>query len=370
MQKIKSIEIFVRRLLIRALKLVVRRGKALPSGIDFNRCKILFLRPDRIGDVLISTPVFSSLKEHYPNARLDILLGMKNSFMLENDPLLCKRWIYRKKNIGAIIAVLLSIRKEKYDFTVDMMDNPSATGTLLCLLAGARWNIGLVKENSYVYDIAVPRPSRKDAHIVDRTAQLLVAFGIEPGNEKLRIRYSITPEEEAFANQFLIDNHLMHRTLIGINISAGAPARFWGIDNFRKLVSTIAEKHPQLRSLVLFKPDDMQRAHAIAASNRNVWLSPITTTFNQFAALLKKTSLLVSPDTSAIHLASAFGIPSIILVHKDQRIWEPYNVAYEALVTEINDLATIPFDAVASALDRMLKQLKQVIAFDDTEKVR
>ncbi len=365
MRGFKSVELFFRRFLVRALKLVVKRKRPLPPDLDFNRCKFLFVRQDRIGDVLISTPVFASLKKHYPDARLDILLGMHNSFMLGNDPLIRKRWIYRKKDIDAIIAVLLSIRKEKYDFAVDMMDNPSTTGTILCLLVGARWNVGIMKENSYVYDIAVPRHSRKDAHIVDRTAQLLLAFEIEPGIEKLGIRYSVTPEAETFANQFIIENNLVHRTLIGINISAGAPARFWGIDNFRKLISAIAEKHPQLSSIVLFSPADMQRAHMIVESERNVWLSPITGTFDQFAALLKKTSVLVSPDTSAIHLASAFGIPSVILVHQDQRIWEPYNVAYEAVVTEINDLATIPFDAVASAFERMLKRIQSSTAAID-----
>ena len=277
--------------------------------------------------------------------------------MLENDPLIGKRWIYRKKNFGAIITVLLSIRKEKYDFAVDMMDNTSTTGTILCLLVGARRNVGLMKEHSFAYDIAVSRPLRKDSHIVDRTAQLLLAFGIEPSAEKLRIRYSVTPEAETFANRFLIDNHLDRQPIIGINISAGSPARFWGIENFRKLINHIAEKHPRLRMIVLFKPDDRQQAHTIAESNRNVWLSPITATFDHFAALLRKTSLLVSPDTAAIHLASAFDIPTVILVHKDQRIWEPYNVPYESLVTDINDLTTIPFDAVASAFERMLKHI-------------
>jgi ADP-heptose:LPS heptosyltransferase len=294
--------------------------------------------------------VFASLKDHYPAARIDVLLGMHNSFMLENDPAIGKRWIYRKKNIRAIVGAIASIRRERYDFVIDMMDNSSVTGTILSLLCDARRNVGLVKDNGFAYDISVPRHSRADSHIVDRTARLLAAFGIDPEREQLRIRYSVPAEAEIFASRFFLENHLDPKAVVGVNISAGSSARFWGTDNFRWLIAAITEKYPNLKVIVLFRPDDADHARAIAASHGNVLPSPLTGTFDQFAALINKTSFLVSPDTSAIHLASAFDIPTVILVHKDQRIWVPYHTDFEAVVTEIS-IPAIPFDAVFSAFE-------------------
>jgi ADP-heptose:LPS heptosyltransferase len=88
----------------------------------------------------------------------------------------------------------------------------------------------------------------------------------------------------------------------------------------------------------------------------HVALSPLTSTFDQFAALIKHISLLISPDTSAIHLASAFHIPSVVLyVQSDKalRIWEPYGSDYEVVVTDVDDLSTIPVPDVEQAFIKL-----------------
>jgi len=58
----KRIELWFRRLLIRMLGRIFKRTNTIRDNNDFNRCKILFIRQDRIGDVLISTPLFEILK--------------------------------------------------------------------------------------------------------------------------------------------------------------------------------------------------------------------------------------------------------------------------------------------------------------------
>jgi ADP-heptose:LPS heptosyltransferase len=357
---LKRIELIFRHRLMRILGIFVHRKYLPQDKVNYNSCKLLCIRQDRIGDVLISTPIFASIKRHYPDAILDVLLSANNYFVLENDPLIHKRWIYYK-SISKIIRLIKEIRREKYDYVIDMMDNPSVTATLLCIFAGGRVNVGLLKDNNYAYDIAVPMLSRKDTHIVDRISQLLTAFEIDPNSEELKVRYFISNESDKFIDKFLVDNKLTNKNLVGINISAGGTARFWGIENYRRLLCSIIEKHPELAAIVLFKPTDIEKAKMIVKSIDNALLSPLTETFDQFAALIKRISLLVSPDTSAIHLASAFGIPSVVLyvqTSKSLRIWEPYNVDYETLVTDSDDLSSIPFQAVLSAFERMLNRIQ------------
>lgn len=337
------------------------RRRNLPSNtIDFNSSKILFIRQDRIGDVLVSTPIFASVKAHYPSAIIDVLLSENNHFVLINDPLIRKRWIYQKK-ISEAISLVKSIREEKYDFVVDMMDNPSVTSTILCLLSGARWNVGIAKDNNYVYDIKVPMLSRRETHIVDRIAQLLTPFHIDPKDENFYIRYFTLPESDAFVEEVLSANQLCKHPLIGINISAGGKARFWGIENYRALLSFITERYPELCPILLYQPSDKEEAAKIVEDNKNVILSPITKTFDQFAAFIKRLSFLVSPDTSAIHLASAFNIPSVVLyVQSDKalRIWEPYGTDYEVVVTDVDDLSTIPVTDVQATLKKLIDRYR------------
>ncbi len=408
MQKVKSLEIFFRRLLISVLKLVAKRKKPLPPDIDFNRCKILFVRQDRIGDVLISTPVLTLLKKRYPEAIVDFLLSSKNHFILENDPLVRKRWVYTK-SFGNAVGLILAVRREKYDFVVDLMDNPSATSTFICLLAGASRNVGLCKENAYIYDISVPLPSRKNVHIVERTAQVLTVFGIDPGKEKPYLHYTVSEQSEQFALAFLNANKLLPipskqengdgrvfpprpgtaqsipralektpgppsqtlehlcvknvhdsaaktRALLGVNISPAQGNRDWGIKNYRRFIEMTVEAYPALSIVILYQPSDKKAAEEIAQPLGKVVLSPETASFDRFAAIVKHSAFLITPDTSAVHLASAFRIPAVALYvqpDKNVRIWEPYGADSESLISRGSTLDVIDPIEVFRAFGRL-----------------
>jgi ADP-heptose:LPS heptosyltransferase len=68
----------------------------------------------------------------------------------------------------------------------------------------------------------------------------------------------------------------------------------------------------------------------------------------------------VTPDTSAVHLAAAFNIPSVVLFvqsNKDLRVWEPYGSLSESVITDIDDLETIPLEGVTRAFSRLAKAI-------------
>ncbi|MBN1399126.1 MAG: glycosyltransferase family 9 protein [Bacteroidetes bacterium] len=357
----KRIEIWFRRLLIRLIGFFYKRNRYLPDSLDFDKCKILFIRQDRIGDVLVSTPLFEALKKYYPNSVLDIVLSENNYFVLENDPLIRKRWVY-KKNIGAVIKLIGLLRKEKYDFLIDLMDNPSATSTIFCLLINAKWNIGIEKENQFAYDINVPMLSRKDTHIIDRISQLLKPFKIKPDSEKFAVRYFISKQSENKAEIFLEQNNILADFIVGINISAGNKTRFWGIENFKKLINRLSVEYPNFKFLLLYQPSDSKNAEVISNSNKQIILSPLTESFDHFAAFIKRLSLLITPDTAAVHLASAFNIKSVILYvqsNKELRIWEPRETDCECIITDVDDISTISVKQVEDAFKKLFMRTQK-----------
>jgi ADP-heptose:LPS heptosyltransferase len=359
MEFLKPVEIGFRRFLLRVLGLFVKRGRTLPASIDFSSKKYLFVRQDRIGDVLVSTPLIHALKEKYPNATVDFLLSSNNHFVLENEPLVRKRWIY-KKTLSSALEILKTVRSVQYDFVIDLMDNPSATSTVLCAFAGGRWNVGLSKENAYIYDLVVPLISRKDHHIVDRLAMLLTVFGLDPKGTDFSVHYNVQAESTQFAKRFLANSGVEQGKLIGINVSPGEGTRFWGIENYRGLIRWLRREHHENPLIVLYQPSDKAVAQQIVQPFPDVKLSPETKTFDQFAAIVEKLSVLVTPDTSAVHLAAAFSIPSVVLYvqsDKDLRIWEPYRSLSESLVTDVDDLRTIALDDVTRAVNRLFASL-------------
>lgn len=354
---LKGIERGFRRFLLKSLRLFSRPKTALPPGTDFNACKFLFIRQDRIGDVLVSTPLFHALRSAYPRAVIDVLLSTNNAFVLDHDPAIRRRWIYQKSPWKAI-PVLRGIRKERYDFVIDLMDNPSATSTLVMLLANGKWNVGLEKENSYAYDIIVPLRSRKETHIIDRLAEILTVFRVSSDGPEFRVRYTTAGESDGFAARVLQEAGAAPRC-IGVNISAGTDARFWGIARYRSLLSLLKEHYSRFSLLILHKPSDRKRALEIAEGVPGSVVPP-DMSFDQFAALIKRMDLLVTPDTSAVHLASAFSIPSVVLyVQSDRnlRIWEPYRSVCEAVVTHEEDLTAIDVATVFGAIQRVMQRI-------------
>lgn len=354
----KPLEIAFRRFLLRILRFFIKRGNHLPLDIDFNRSKILFVRQDRIGDVLISTPLLYAFKKHYPNAIVDFLLSSNNHFVLEHEPLVRKRWMY-EKNFSSAWNIVKGVRKEQYDFVIDLMDNPSTTSTVICALAGGKWNVGLSKHNEYAYDVTVPLLSRRDTHIIDRLAKLLTVFRIDIEKEELRLHYVVSHTSEQFAERFFEEHGLSNKTVVGLNISPAEGVRFWGRENFQELIRRLLAEVSDSPILLLYQPSDVLQAQEIAKPFQSILISPETHSFDQFAAIVQKVGLLVTPDTSAVHLAAAFQIPSVVLYvqsNKDLRIWEPYGSESETLVTDVDDLTTIPSDKVYAAVKRLLGQ--------------
>lgn len=353
---LKAIESGFRRLPLTILGLIARRRHNIPSDLDFNQCRFLFLRQDLIGDALISTPVFETLKRHYPGAVLDVLLSPKNEFVLERDPAIRKRWVYRK-SLTAIWKLLREIRDERYDFMVDLVDNPSRTSTLWCLFGGARWRVGLAKENDFCYDFAAPFLPKDSNHVSDRTANVLTAFRINPENEPLQIRYILSEVADRFALDAWKERGLIGCTVLGVNISAGDEARSWWGKNCGKFLADVHALHPQWKILLLFKPGDRDKVDHLAESSPFAVLSPSTPSFDHVAALVSRLSFLVTPDTSVVQIAAAFSIPAVVLHLKVSSIhghlWEPYRSDSENLVASVDNVETIPSSEILAAFERL-----------------
>src|SRR5688500_18401843 len=74
----KRVELAIRRLLIRLLDRAAKRPRHKdPLELAGDSC-ILLIRHDRLGDAIVSTPVMKLLRESFPAARIDIVLGNRN----------------------------------------------------------------------------------------------------------------------------------------------------------------------------------------------------------------------------------------------------------------------------------------------------
>lgn len=335
------------------------------------RPKILFLRQDRIGDALISVPVVRLLKQHFPQAEIDVLLG-KNNFSARNafKKYANEFYLYDKKLLSTI-SLLLKLRFKKYDTIIDLQDKFSRTSSLFIRLLKPLYSIGSPPENFTLYTHTVETLDRQIFHIVERTAQVLLPFGIDVLKEDLRPEYSFTKEEVERAKELLKNaaNPSVLRTsplekgdnlLLGINLAGSSETRYWGTENFIEFLKVLKIEFPQITPLIFASPGYEKQAQEISLKT-GCSIAPTTKSFHEFAALLHECDIIFTPDTSVVHLAAAWQKPALTLFSTADRAstgipWTPYSSPHISLETTDTFLSKIPVESVISAFKKLLAE--------------
>lgn len=88
------------------------------------RAKILVVRPDRIGDVVLSTPVFEAIKKNYPEYELHALVRDAVVPVVENNPNISKILVYRPgslhSGVSGLWRLIRTLRRERYDIAITL----------------------------------------------------------------------------------------------------------------------------------------------------------------------------------------------------------------------------------------------------------
>lgn len=341
----KNIEIFFRKLLLRLLLFFKKEKKNNEIPKLTKESKVLFIRLNRIGDALVITPLLYLMKNKI-GCKVTVLASKYNYFVFNAPELADNVWTYDKK-MNSLKLIIKKINEEKFDFIIDLHDDVSTTVSLILTFSKAKYKIGFKKENSSLYNFLIEKPDPTKYHIIERMMRLAEALGINY-NDDYNIKYFIKKESEKIVSEFLNKNNLTHNFLIGINISAGSDARFWSIENYVKLIDSL--KNYDAKILLLCEEKDYDKAKVISKNNVPIFYNK---SFNIFSAMISKLNLLISPDTSIIHIASAFKIPvfGFYVKYKTKDIiWYPYRSLFDCVITEEATLKNISYEEVANKL--------------------
>ena len=335
MRALKSLERAVRRGFLAATdrpfsgELVTTPRNALGLG---ETPRLLLLRQDRIGDVLVSVPVIRALRGRFPRATIHLLLSRANDGARPAvEHYLDRAWRY-DKTPASMMRLIRGFRREGYDAVVDLMDNPSTGTQLVARWSGARARVGIRHERSGHYTHVVPLLNRQRTHIVERIAQLLLAFDIDPTRVPLDLEYRLSEADRAGVRARLGPRTRPLR--LGVNISGSSKARYWGRDNFSTCIRWLQEADPRFAVWVGGAPAYEADVTAIARETGAGIIPPLPT-FHDFAAVFSEMDLLLTPDTSVLHLGAAWKIPTVGLFHQPLGAplpWYPYGTPYRALL--------------------------------------
>ncbi len=342
----KRIEILLRHLLLRLLLIFRWNANRNDSPVITKDSRILFIRLNRIGDALVTTPLLKEIKEQI-GCKVFLLAGNQNYFIFENAKLADEIIVYRK-NVHGIRSLIKMINTLQLDAIVDLHDDISTTVSYLIAFSKCKYKFGLRKGNFKLYTHTVPKIDPSKFHVVDRVLEFKKLFGLNVNSGELNIVYEPKVESVRSVSDYLKNHFAAKKFLVGINISAGSDARFWGASKFSRIIESL--KLYDVNLILLCSEKDLESAAQIASAGIPIFYRP---TFDEFCAMLPFLNFLITPDTSIIHVASAFKLPMFgLYVHfqTSDKIWTPYKSEFDCVVTEEPTLKNISVEEVENKL--------------------
>ncbi len=321
--------------------------------------RVLLLRQDRIGDVLVSTPVIRALRRLMPHAQIDMVMSTNNIAVRQAVADQVDHIHVFKKSLLHLVVLRRRLRRQRYDLVIDLMDNASSTSALLISGARANFSIGVDKVNRGVYTHVVPLADQTRVHIVERIARLLWPLGVDLRGEDLRLSFPLTDTQRQHAASLMTDPH--GRPVLAVNISGSDVHRMYPEKLMITLLQRVSGRWCQegpgaVKMRIISAPMHSDMAHRIGQAC-GIDVVPPQSSYASFAACIAAADMLLTPDTSAVHAAAAHGVPSVVLFSQDSRglmPWLPYATPCWPCVTTKGALETIDVDDVRKAVDAMI----------------
>lgn len=311
-----------------------------------NARRILCIRLDYMGDVLMSTPAIRALKQSAPDRHITLLTSGSGAAVARYIPEIddtiryAAPWMKSSEAHDAAqdMALVSRLAAGGFDaaviFTV-YSQNP-LPAAMLCYLAGIPLRLAHCHENPYqllTHWIPDPEPQRKLRHEVRRQLDLVAAVGAHAEDERLSFRI---PDADKAHVRDLLASMEIHPGQPWIALHPGAtaasrryPARHWTAAAQQLAAATgcplVFTGSTEEASLV----DDIRTAvpgtHSVAGR----------LDLGQLAALVAQASVLVSNNTGPAHLAAAVGTPVVDLYALTNPQHAPWQVASRVLFRDV-----------------------------------
>jgi ADP-heptose:LPS heptosyltransferase len=344
-KKARSIEQGAKRWLIKGMLRILR---PLPRQAEFSGPldSIVILAQEKLGDAILLTPLLKNLRRARPQLKIHLVCVSPVYHFFERDPHVDV--VYRvKQNYPAYFKAILA---QRFDLLFSTKDHSSFTFLYQTRLIRARQRVGIDHpDHRGFFNHLLQRDLHQ--HVIEKNCALLDYLGVPYAPEDCR---PYVPEENVSEEVRRFIDGMSPGKLLAINLSAGEKSREWPIAKWKQLLSRL--HHPLM---IFAMPERWTDKQELENSFSQVVASPATKNLYEAGEMIRRLKLLISPDTSLIHLASCYGTPVAGMYRADpvhlQR-FAPYRVPHRLLVSPTSRVEDIPVEEAAAAIDDLLGQ--------------
>ncbi|MBN2483372.1 MAG: lipopolysaccharide heptosyltransferase II [Candidatus Omnitrophica bacterium] len=273
--------------------------------------KILVVRTDRMGDVILSTPVISALRRRYPHAYIAFMCRPYTRPLLEGNPGLNEVIECDKsgshKGFWGTVRFIRALRRTRFDVAIIL--HPTVRVHLVTFFAGIPRRIGWDKKNSFLLTRKIPHLKQQgEKHESQYTLDILRALGIETREIK-----PFVPVSEAarmnIAKRLQDKGIKVNEPFIVVHPSASCPSKRWPQEHFVTLVNKI-KTGLRLPVVLVTSRDEKEFGGKVAQVPEVIDLRGALE-LSELIALIEKAALFISNDSGPVHIAASLDVPVI-----------------------------------------------------------
>lgn len=298
------------------------------SNRDIDKKRFLVIKLAHIGDAMHIAPMLESLKKQQPDAEIDLLVGPWCEDLAKRWKVSGRVWVYtphlmlfhrgNRKQLRSWreeYRFLRALRRQRYSVVLSTSTLSMAEWMLIQAANPGKW-IGADNPVTAWYP-QIPKSTESYAskqYEADRVGGLLRHLGMEaatglPG-------YPVREDEVAWAEERWLKGDgrwtMGESRRVVVAPGAGWPGKIWPAERFGELVVWLI-RELGYRVILTGAPDEMALGEVIETVCPDVYNLIGKTSFGQTAGLVKTADLLICNDSGPLHLAAAFGTPSVAL---------------------------------------------------------
>lgn len=314
--------------------------------------RILLVRPDHLGDLVMTTPVLQALREALPQAHITMMVGPWSREVVARHPaidelLTCPFPGFRRaaqKPLAPYTLLLQTARqlqRGQYDLAINLRPD-FWWGAALLYLAGIPRRIGYdIAPNTPFLTHALPFPQPEHATVSNLR---LISAGLqaldhtplaEPYTpERYPEQFTVTPEELNWVEGRLHSAGIAEETpIVVIHPGTGAAVKLWRTEAWTHCVNWLTATSSPLQVVLSGSPSERPMLEEIAQDIKPAPLLISDMSVGQLAALLQRAKLVLGVDNGPLHLATAQNTPTVtIFGPTDKRIFGPWGPAPRHIV--------------------------------------
>ncbi len=363
MKFLKRIEHYNRIIAYKILKIILNTPQIEIPIRNTNINNILILRYDAIGDMIVTIPMIRLIKTNFPNAKIDIIASKKNYDIAKSEPSINNCYIY-DSSLKSFLK-LRKLKKNKYDTIISTVFNKKTKAGIIAKnitnkntlifaeLEEHRKNLYSAFFNAQV-NITKERYKKNMLEILCIMASRIFGFNFDENDIDKRIIFNENSKNKAL--KFLEDYNI--KEFFIYNISAAQDFRVLSINKNIEILRFLLRYNKKI--LILSSKEDVEKLKTIINNlkNSNIIQYP-TDSIEDVMAIASKAKFVFTPDTSIVHIASSYDIPSFILFSSRTSLmsdWLPYKTPFESVISENKDsIENIDINIIFYKLDNFLK---------------